>query len=87
LLQQNVGLKRGVEATKKSFVVPNFIAVTKPFFPCKQSQNIRHYSKKTVLNSGATKVKPFDLKNFHYTLSFSYYRPQNKQFIGIENDA
>jgi len=26
--------KFSVEATKKSFVVPNFVAVTKPFFPC-----------------------------------------------------
>jgi len=26
--------KRLVEATKNSFVVPNFVAVTKPFFPC-----------------------------------------------------
>jgi len=23
-----------VEATKNSFVFPNFVAVTKPFFPC-----------------------------------------------------
>jgi len=29
-----------VAATKKIFVVPNFVAVTKPFFPCAPEFNI-----------------------------------------------
>jgi len=31
-----------VEATKNSFVVPNFVTVTKPFFPCRgRAQNLK----------------------------------------------
>jgi len=31
-----------VEATKNSFVVPNFVAVTKPFFPCLLSNSSKY---------------------------------------------
>jgi len=38
--------------TKNLFVVPNFVAVTKPFFPLRFE-----HCKKRILNSGATEVK------------------------------
>jgi len=41
-----------VSATKKLFVVPNFVAVTKPFFSVREF----HY-KMRISNSDATKVK------------------------------
>jgi len=37
-----------VAATEKIFVVPNFVAVTKPFFPCLGYEIRRRYQQRNI---------------------------------------